>query len=208
MKLRFPANKEGKTFDFAEKILSGLMLQAKKYADKKVIKNYHSEMVKRKVIVPFITSTDRFERFPPMQHCIVGLRTKWKVGDEIEFLAENRTNKSKTIEFAPKGKVEAVQYVLLDKSDIKENSYVIMISNDQKDWSKLSTVAKVPFVKSCGFASAKDLFEYAFGEDDKKDVFKGKLVHWTDTAYEIEVAEEEVLEETVEIEPEAAPEEK
>jgi hypothetical protein len=92
---------------------------------------------------------------------------RWKVGNKIHFVINNRTKKR--FQFAPIVNVKSIQQIF-----ITPNSEIFRVNVDGK-WLDDYEIEKLAL--NDGFNSVKDFFDW-FNED-----FVGKIIHWTDARY-------------------------
>lgn len=185
MKVKFlKLDDHGAPTGFPEKVLAGIYASATGRKGKQGIMKWHDTMVKKGVVKSFLNTTaSKFSVYKPQFHTMLSLKSRIAVGNEIEYSIP--ISKSKTVEFAPKGKVVAIQYVKLKKSLDSEAPYLIEISNDKKEWGAL-VESSTSFSVRNGFDSTKDMFDYFIPEMPKEGEsleVKRKLVHWTDFFY-------------------------
>jgi len=92
---------------------------------------------------------------------------RWKVGNKIHFVINNRTKKR--LQFAPVVNVKSIQQIF-----ITPNSEIFRVNVDGK-WLEDSEIEKLAL--NDGFNNVEDFFDW-FSED-----FVGKIIHWTDSRY-------------------------
>lgn len=195
MKIKFAKEFEGGApTGFQEKVLAGIYAKARGFKNKQKVVKWHDQMVKKGIVKPFLNKADKFALYEPKFHTMRSMKTKTKIGDEIKYLIT--TSKSKHEEFAPKGKVLAVQYIILEKEILdgdNEIRYTIKISNDNETWCPFQESME-QFATNEGFETAKQMFDYFIpeipSEGDTLGV-KQKLIHWTeDLRYTIKEEED------------------
>ena len=106
-------------------------------------------------------------------------KNKWKQGNKIHFVINNRTKKR--FQFAPVFKCVSIQEIKIEEKIMttydcaKLNSgrvFTVQIDNKYLSYYRISELAI-----NDGFDSVEAFFEY-FNKD-----FKGKIIHWTDLKY-------------------------
>lgn len=106
---------------------------------------------------------------------------RWKPGNDIHFVINNRTKKS--FQFAPVLPVVSVQRISIKHEntythkktatiEIDGNWFAAYNFNQNNIYGKLELL-----IKNDGFNSVEDFFNY-FNED-----FDGKIIHWTNFKY-------------------------
>ncbi len=94
-------------------------------------------------------------------------KDRWKVGNKIHFVINNRT--PQRLQFAPVVEVKSIQKIEI-KHSVKGFDKMVEIIIDGK---KISTGETGILAKNDGFDSLQDFFNY-FDKD-----FTGKIIHWT-----------------------------
>lgn len=136
---------------------------------------------------------DKFGQLPPKTHTIREDKyNRWKVGNDIHFVINNRTKNR--FQFAPILKVTNINRIAfiwdkgkycqfngkechinleIDKDNVKYGSAEFNYKNEITkctDWI-------IELAKNDGFDSIEDFFDWF------KNDFEGKLISWTDTRY-------------------------
>lgn len=115
---------------------------------------------------------------------------RWKVGDKIHFVVNNRSKKR--FQFAPVKAVKSVQRIEIN-SRFGDASLELII--DDKIFAQYhynydepkNLKGLVEFIRNGGFDGKDDVelitnFKNFF-IDNPNDIFKGKIIHWTDCFY-------------------------
>lgn len=168
MTLSFTTEINGKPTYFVEKIWEAIMqkgIQVNLNEFAEYGKKYLSEGYKLKTNKPKIHTIRR------------DLKNRWKVGNKIHFVINNRTKDRQ--QFAPIMKVKSIQ-----KIKIEWIPHVNMYHGEEKDLPiihidgvKLERYDFYKLFENDGFEGYKDFFEW-FNED-----FEGIIIHWTDFKY-------------------------
>lgn len=97
------------------------------------------------------------------------LKDRWKVGNDIHFVINNRTKDR--FQFAPILKVKKIQTIEIQRGFAKSH-LKIWIDNKSLSIEEMNELAL-----NDGFKNLDHFLEW-FSED-----FKGKIIHWTDFSY-------------------------
>lgn len=100
-------------------------------------------------------------------------KDRWKVGNKIHFVINNRTKDR--FQFAPVIKCTGVQDIEIVYSRSRNDDTPFVFIGD--DRVLLRTHELFELAKNDGFDSIADFFAW-FNSD-----FKGKIIHWTDCSY-------------------------
>lgn len=102
---------------------------------------------------------------------------RWKVGTKIDFFINCR--QKNMFRFAPVLSVVSVQKVLMTYAF----NDVIQISVDDKEL--FSYIDRLEFAQNDGFDTWEDFFNFFYSKikESPKQIFKGKLIHWTGHEY-------------------------
>ena len=161
MTLAFSTEINGKETLFPEKIIRSLDISEPK---KMTQFDLYYEV---KPFEKWLNINDFFVLKPKIHTIREDKSKRWKVGNKIHFVINNRTKKR--FQFAP-----VVNVKLIQKIFITPNSEIFRVNIDGK-WLDDSQVEKLAL--NDGFNSVKDFFEW-FNED-----FVGNVIHWTDARY-------------------------
>ena len=170
MTLGFSTKINGKPTCFVEKIWAGLLEKSSEYNSPfAVFKTKYFAKTGLKFPNP------RWD-FKPKLHTIrADPKTRWKEGNDIHMVINNRTKDR--FQFAPVLKVKKVQRIEIDYSLGKEFPIVVIdgthFYNPKIGINK--GVQELAF--NDGFESIEAFFDW-FKED-----FEGKIIHWTDLKY-------------------------
>jgi hypothetical protein len=96
-------------------------------------------------------------------------KNRWKVGNKIHFIINNRTKNR--LQFAPVVQVKSIQ--LIEIGNIFNDRRFIKIDGVELIEKEIETLAE-----NDGFFSVDDFWEY-FSQTD----FQGSLIHWTNHKY-------------------------
>jgi len=110
-------------------------------------------------------------------------KNRWKVGNKIHFVINNRTKNR--FQFAPILQVKEIQLFEIKYQVLKEKTVVSIFIDEILQGEVILVNCKIKsssFTVDCialhdGFDSTNDFLEW-FSED-----FKGKMIHWTDLRY-------------------------
>jgi hypothetical protein len=113
------------------------------------------------------------EPMKPKKHTIrKDEKDRWKVGNDIHFVINNRTKNR--FQFAPIIKVQSIQKIEMVIRGVK-NERPINVYIDDEIIGLGNGLEQLAL--NDGFDSLEDFYDYF------KDGFKGKLIHWTDARY-------------------------
>lgn len=158
MVLSFSTKIDGKPSFFVEKIIKKMIVE-RELADILLSKSSYS-----------IDDDAILKCYPKIHTIRTDKKDRWKVGNKIHFVINNRTKNR--LQFAPVIPVKFIQEieitywmgcgdypaVTIDGQSLKNREVEILAQND-------------------GFDSVEDFFKY-FDSD-----FTGKIIHWTDYSY-------------------------
>lgn len=101
-------------------------------------------------------------------------KDRWKAGNDIHFVINNRT--PKRFQFAPVVKCKAIQYIEISYDEVLCEKFsiepVVFIDGQALEYDQLVTLAI-----NDGFENEMEFCKY-FDKD-----FTGKIIHWTDLKY-------------------------
>lgn len=163
MNLGFKEKINGKATQFLAKIWVAIYVPTNKGLDTYI--NY-SNAYKEK----FGDCWDEKKMFlKPKKHTIrIDNEDRWKVGNKIHFIVNNRTKKR--FQFAPVMPVTAVQKIKIDCfKDIKKGTfqYAVFIDGRKLNLTEIKQLSLFD-----GFDTLDDFLEYFKGG------FEGKIIHW------------------------------
>lgn len=166
MTLGFSIKIKGKPTYFVEKIWRGLNLG---------IGGYQVEFEKRRDWLIKLNKLKHVSKNADISkiHTIrEDKRNRWKVGNDIHFVINNRTKNR--FQFAPVLKVKSIQkiFIHVDKGLSSGLYRFVKIDNRQLSNQEIEDLAI-----NDGFENIKDFFDW-FNED-----FEGKIIHWTNYTY-------------------------
>lgn len=110
----------------------------------------------------------------------------WKVGKNIHFIINNRTPNRK--QFAPLTPVISTQKIEMNNR-FGYSSFEVLIDGKifaQRHYGNDKDINYQGLEKLAindGFDCVADFIKYFESQMDENNVFKGKLIHWTDTIY-------------------------
>lgn len=159
MTLSFSTQIDGKPTYFIEKIWSGIH---ENHLSSNSEGLFYSDMGK---------IFDNYSTLAPKIHTIrADKKDRWKVGNKIHFVINNRTKNR--FQFAPVIPVKSIQKIeIVYWMGCGDYPSVVVGGQTLKN-SEVETLAK-----NDGFDSVEDFFAW-FNSD-----FKGKIIHWTDFRY-------------------------
>lgn len=159
MTLAFSQKLDGKPTFFVEKITEG-------------IRNITGNFLDRKYLIPGMENENplRGEVVPKIHTIRPDAPNRWKAGNKIHFVINNRT--PKRFQFAPVIYCTGTEKIVIKHSG---ESWRRMVSIDGWLQTKQELIA---LARNDGFESVDDFFAY-FSED-----FEGKIIHWTGFRYE------------------------
>jgi len=96
-------------------------------------------------------------------------KNRWKVGNKIHFIINNRTKNR--LQFAPVGQVKRIQ--LIEIGNIFNDRKYVKIDDVELSDQQIETLAK-----NDGFFTVDEFWDFFLMED-----FSGKLIHWTNYKY-------------------------
>lgn len=153
---------------FVEKIINGLAISHKEAAYL-----HHLYQKKFNPSMDFIDVKFANPLFPhhPKIHTIrADEKDRWKVGNKIHFVINNRTKNR--FQFAPVITVKSIQKIEIVYWMGCGDYPAVVIDGQTLKNREVETLAK-----NDGFDSVEDFFSW-FNSD-----FKGKIIHWTDCSY-------------------------
>jgi len=138
----------------------------------------------------FIQYLDRFkkswdtevEASKPKMHTIrADSKNRWKEGNKIHFLINNRSKNS--FQFAPVVECTGVQDIIIEK-DAGESFMVNIPDENGSRWLEYDEIDLLAI--NDGFDELGDFFRFFDETHFKKyntNVFEGKIIHWTNLRY-------------------------
>lgn len=173
MTLSFKTKIDGKPNFFIEKIWSGLR-------ENHLVSNsegiFYSDLGRK---------FDNYSSENPKIHTIrEDKKDRWKIGNDIHFVINNRTKDR--FQFAPILKCKNIQYIsisyvddypIIHIGDTMESAMPFYWENPNDDEDGYGVDQMKQLVQNDGFDSIEDFFKW-FNCD-----FAGKIIHWTDFSY-------------------------
>jgi hypothetical protein len=181
MILPFSTQLNGKPTYFPEKIVTGLehnkiisFDEAEHLFDVKII---HHKSKKGVITNTRIKLDGTIDHNPKLHTLRDDIKDRWRAEIMIDFFINSRTKSM--FRFAPKLPVVSTQEVLMTYY----HSDIIQISIDGREL--FGYIERLEFAINDGFDNWEDFFNYFYPKIKAapKEVYKPKLIHWTDLRY-------------------------